>query len=337
MNEYPESYVELESIFSDEEKCLDYLIASRWPDGCRCPECRNDKYRKTGRRLICSSCRKNVHIMADTIFQDSRLPLMVWYRVMWRIVSQKESVKILDLRRLFDLTPITSLHILQKLRRAMVRPGRERLTGTVEVDVTGVNGVARQKSRKGAENKELVIVAAEINDHQSEDSSELDWFSTLGTNPLDSFDYSRTDLNNELISRAGMKVIRSVSSEELISFIKETIEPGSTVVTDDRAEYSDLKLTENGYIHLIKAKNPINNDEGFESINELVLLLENWMPERYKGAISLDRFLYYMDEFIFRYNHRNFNNPGVLFKIILDNAAQIEPFTWKEVSNLKIK
>jgi hypothetical protein len=337
MNDYPESYVEFESIFSDEERCLDYLIESRWPDGFRCPECQNEKYWKTGRRLICSSCRKNIHIMAGTIFQDSRLPLMVWYRIMWRIVSQKDSVKILDLRRLFDLTPITSLHVLQKLRRAMVRPGHDRLTGTVEADIAVVKGVAHAKSRKGEKNEALVFIAAEIIDPQPEDSSELDWFSSLEINPLDSFDYSRTDLNNELISRARMKVIKSGSSEELNGFIAETIAPGSLIVTDEITENSDIKITENGYVQLIEVKNPINNDVVLENTHEILLLLDHWLPERYKGVISIDRFEYYMDEFIFKYNHRNFSNPGLLFKILLDNAARIEPFTWKEVSKIKIK
>ncbi len=80
---------------------------------------------------------------------------------MWHVVSQKNGVSALGLQRVLGLGSYqTAWAWMHKLRRAMVRPGRERLTGVVEVDETywgaeeeGVRG--RQIERKG-----LIAVAA---------------------------------------------------------------------------------------------------------------------------------------------------------------------------------
>jgi hypothetical protein len=75
--------------------------------------------------------------MAGTIFQDSKLPLTVWFRAIWHVTSQKNGVSALGLQRVLGLGSYkTAWAMLHKLRRAMVRPGRDRLRGVVEVDET---------------------------------------------------------------------------------------------------------------------------------------------------------------------------------------------------------
>lgn len=73
--------------------------------------------------------------MAGTVFQDSKVPLTVWFRVMWQMTSQKNGISALGVKRVLGLGSYeTAWSMLHKLRRAMIRPGRERLHGVVEVD-----------------------------------------------------------------------------------------------------------------------------------------------------------------------------------------------------------
>jgi len=74
-------------------------------------------------------------VTAGTIFQDSHVPLTIWFRAMWQITSQKNGISALGLQRVLGLGSYkTAWAMLHKLRRAMVRPGRDRLDGVVEVD-----------------------------------------------------------------------------------------------------------------------------------------------------------------------------------------------------------
>ena len=78
---------------------------------------------------------------AGTVFQDSRLPLTLWFRAVWWVTSQKNGVSAMGLQRVLGLKSYkTAWTLLHKLRRAMVRPGRDRLQGRVEVDEAFVGG-----------------------------------------------------------------------------------------------------------------------------------------------------------------------------------------------------
>jgi transposase-like protein len=74
-------------------------------------------------------------VTAGTIFQDTRTSLRLWFQAIWWVVSQKNGVSALGLQRVLGLKSYeTAWTWLHKLRRAMVRPGRDLLTGRVEVD-----------------------------------------------------------------------------------------------------------------------------------------------------------------------------------------------------------
>jgi hypothetical protein len=112
---------------------------------------------------LCRACRRQVSVLAGTVFQDTHLPLTVWFRAMWHITSQKNGVSALGLQRALGLGSYkTAWLILQKLRQAMVRPSRERLRGVVEVDET-YWGAAESGGATGRliYSKALIVVAAE--------------------------------------------------------------------------------------------------------------------------------------------------------------------------------
>ena len=130
--------MELERRFSTEDACRQYLFGLRWPDGFVCPRCAGKvAWQATRGRLVCGDCRHQGSVTAGTIFQDSHLPMTTWFRAMWYVTSQKNGVSALGIQRVLGLGSYkTAWALLHKLRRAMLRPGRDHLRGTVEVDET---------------------------------------------------------------------------------------------------------------------------------------------------------------------------------------------------------
>jgi ISXO2-like transposase domain len=152
--------------------------------------------------------------MAGAIFQDRKLPLTIWFRAMWQVTSQKNGISTLGLQRVLGLgTYKNAWTLLHKLRRAMVRPARERLQGVVEVD-EAYSG-AEESGVRGRQTiaKALIVVAAEA--------------------------------NGEGIGRIRLRYIPDTSRATLDGFIQQSIEPGSTVVSDGLQAYRQLE----GYVH----------------------------------------------------------------------------------------
>ena len=119
---------------------------------------------RLGELWLCGQCRKQVSIIAGTVFQDTHLPIQTWFRAMWHICSQKNGMSALGLQRVLGLGSYRSAWLmLHKLRRAMVRPHRERLQGIVEVDETYL-GAAETGVTTGRQivSKALLVIAAEV-------------------------------------------------------------------------------------------------------------------------------------------------------------------------------
>ena len=134
--DYPRSWPEFERFFADEDACLAYLERLRWPQGFRCPICGGAEAWQTKRGLwLCASCRRQTSVTAQTLFAGTRTPLREWFAAIWQLVSQKQGMSALGMQRAMGLGSYkTAWAHLHKLRRAMVRPGRELLEGLVEVD-----------------------------------------------------------------------------------------------------------------------------------------------------------------------------------------------------------
>jgi hypothetical protein len=89
----------------------------------------------------CRRCDVQTSVTAGTIFHDTRKPLRLWFRAMWYVTNQKQGASALGLQQVLGLGSYrTAWTWLHRLRRAMVRPGRDRLMGTVEVDETYLGG-----------------------------------------------------------------------------------------------------------------------------------------------------------------------------------------------------
>jgi hypothetical protein len=202
IEDYPRNLMELEGAFSTEAACRDYLARLRWPDGFRCPHCGGGKsWPVRGVLFQCAVCGRQTSVIAGTIFQDTRTPLPVWFRAMWWVTTQKNGASALGLQRVLGLKSYeTAWAWLHKLRRAMVRPGRDMLTGRVEVDECYVGGPEDGLVGRLNLDKALVVVAAQ------EDGAG--------------------------IGRIRLHQIADASADSLVPFVRESVESGSTVHTD---------------------------------------------------------------------------------------------------------
>ena len=163
MDEYPETILEFREWFATEDACRDYIAQLRWPQGFVCPRCQNTKAWNMQRGLYwCQNCDYQVSVTAGTLFNDTHKPLRLWFEAMWYVTNQKFGVSALGLQRVLGLGSYhTAWNWLHKLRRAMVRPGRDRLSGVIEVDEIFIGGEKPGKRGRGAAGKALVVIAAQ--------------------------------------------------------------------------------------------------------------------------------------------------------------------------------
>ncbi|MEW6419600.1 MAG: IS1595 family transposase [Nitrospirota bacterium] len=295
MEDYPRTLLEFEKKFKTEEECRQYLHKIRWPGGFRCPRCGHPKVWITKRGLYrCASCDFMVSVIAGTIFQGSRLPLCLWFRAIWHIVSQKNGVSGLGLQKVLGLKRYeTTWILLHKLRTAMVRPGRERLHGTVEADETYMGGERPGKRGRGATNKTMVLIAVE-------------------------------DKGNE-IGRIRLQRIDDASANSLIPAIQKNVELGSIVRTDGWNGYNGLITA--GYKHLVVRQSADVGENMLPLVNRVASLLKRWLQGTHQGAVQKSHLDYYLDEFTFRFNRRTSRSRGKLFYRLIQQAVAVEPVT----------
>src|SRR5579875_3598958 len=136
MEDYPRTVAEFEARFRLERACREYLFRLRWPEGFRCPHCTAAKAWPLSSVLWqCAGCGRQISVTASTIFQDTHTPLMLWFRAIWRVTTQKNGVSALGLQRVLGCGSYQPAWAgLDVLCRAMVAPGRERLAGAIEVE-----------------------------------------------------------------------------------------------------------------------------------------------------------------------------------------------------------
>lgn len=162
--DYPRTFQEMDDWFHSEAGCRDYVRRLRWPDGFVCRRCGvvGEPWVTARGVLHCRACGGETSLTAGTIFEGTRKPLRLWFLAMWFVTSQKNGVSALGLQRVLGLGSYeTAWTWLHKLRRAMVRPGRDCLAGEVEVDETYVGGPEQGKRGREVDTKAIVVVAAE--------------------------------------------------------------------------------------------------------------------------------------------------------------------------------
>lgn len=247
---------------------------------------------------LCGECRYQVSVTVGTIFERTRLPLRVWFRAIWQVTSQKNGASALSVQRVLGLGSYkTAWTWLHKLRRAMVRPGRDPLGGRVEVDETYLG--AREAGVVGrlTYEKSLIVVAAQEDGRR--------------------------------VGRIRMAQVPDLSRQSLHGFIEQSVEPGSTVVTDGLSVYEGLK----GYRHepIVIARSGRPASELLPRVHLVVSLLKRWLMGTLHGAVQPEYLGYYLDEFTFRFNRRTSRSRGKLFYRLLQQAVQVGPTTYRDI------
>ena len=297
---FPNNLLEFEDRFSTETACREYLIALRWPAGYRCAQCGNERRAwRTGRPgFRCGRCQREVSILAGTMLEGTRKPLRLWFRAMWWVATQKTGLSAKTFMREMGLPSYeTAWTWLHKLRRAMVRAGRTPLSGRVEVDETYVGGEEPGVPGRGAEDKALVVIAAEE--------------------------------DGKGIGRIRLAHIPDASAASLTPFVVATVEPGSVVHTDGWPGYAALPAK--GFTHEVSiiAPDPKRASDLLPRVHRVAALLKRWLLGTHQGAVSNKHLQRYLDEYTFRFNRRRSRHPGKIFFRLAQQVVATERTTYR--------
>lgn len=284
--------------FATDEACLEYLAASRWPEGFVCPGCGSRDAWVLGRRHLreCASCHAQTSVTAGTVMHRTRTPLRVWFWAAYLVATHHPGISAKQLSRQLGLRYETAWLILQKLRRAMVAPERSPLRGEVEVDECWIGGVEPGKQGRAPGPKTLVGVAVEVRGQGS--------------------------------GRLRMAPLADAAGPTLGAFVAATTAPGTIVHTDGWKGYAGLAAE--GYDHRPRSQRAGVGEEPYlPRAHRAISNLKAWMLGTHRG-VSKEHLPVYLDEYVFRHNRRR--TPMAAFQTLLGLGAAHEPATYREIS-----
>lgn len=301
MGEYPRHLLDFEAGFGTEERCRAYLARLRWPEGFRCPRCRHvSAWHQTARpELVCAACHAFVSVTAGTIFHRSHVPLRVWFKAIWWVSGQKTGVSAMGLQQGLELGSYrTAWLLLQKLRRAMVRPDRDPLTGAVEVDDAFIGGVEPGVKGRETLKKAKIAVAVEIP-------------------------------RRRRLGRVRLQHVQDFSAASLVPFIQASVAPKARVITDGWLGYASLRAE--GYRHTRRVAPPGTPNRLLPHVHLILSLLKRWLLGTHQGRVEVQHLQRYLDEFAFRFNRRKSLHRGKLFYRLLQHAVALPPTSYEAV------
>jgi transposase-like protein len=300
--DYPASYADLLAWFPDDRACLDYLDWLRWPSGFVCPHCGATRsWRLPDGRRSCGGCARRVSPTAGTIFHRTRTPLTVWFAAAWHLTAQKNGVSALGLQRVLGLGSYqTAWAMLHRYRTAMVRVGRDRLHGTVEVDESAFGGAKSGPRGRGALGKTLVAIAVERFDPKG-------------------------------FGRCRLAVLPNAKGPALRAFLLANVEPGSTVITDGLGSYPAATLDLYRHTPISIKASGLPAHVPLPAVHRVAALAKRWILGTHQGAVEADHFQSYLDEFAFRFNRRRSEARGLLFLRLLEGAVAVGPTPYSQL------
>ena len=257
--------------FGAEKACLDQLIRYRWPDGFICPHCGHDQGYFIGGRHIyqCTACTRQVSVMAGTIFEDSKLPLVKWFRAIYLMASDKGGISALRLAQQIEVSWITAHRMLRKIRIAMGhRDSLYRLHNLIEIDDALVGGRRSGKRGRGAEGKTPILVAVEN--------------------------------RGEKAGYVAMETVASVTKQTVRAFAERHFNPAQMVRSDALASLSSLGETQHHEARITPADKA---GEWLPWVHITIGNLKTFLLGTYHG-VSGKYFQEYLNEFCYRFNRR---------------------------------
>ena len=299
MADYPRTVLEFNDRFHDEAACRAYLESMRWPKGPHCPRCPQAMvWTMKAPFYRCSVCGHDFTVTAGTLFADTHLPLRLWFQAMWHVVHQKSGASALGVQRVLGFGSYrTAWNWLHKLRRAMVRPGRDGLSGTVEIDEVYIGGERPGKRGRGAAGKALVLVAAQV--------------------------------DGSKIGRIRLTRVADASAAVWSQATLAAVNPGRPVLTDGWSGSAALQTK--GYRQAVVRASAVVGDNLWPRAKRVAALLQRWLMGTHQGAVAAAHLDYYLDEFTFRFNRRNSRSRGLLLQRLVEQALAIAPVRGAEL------
>jgi transposase-like protein len=304
----PETLTGAIRYFGDAEKCHDFLAQMRWPDSVRCPHCDSTNVGglvKSRRVWNCKSCRKQFSVKVGTIFEDSPLGLEKWLPATWLIVNAKNGTSSCELARSLGVTQKTAWFMLHRIRLAMQDGSIVKLKGQVEADESFIGGRARNMHRDKREKMKSLSTGGKRNARGSVGKTAV--MGLLERNAPDN-------------SRVRCRVVHGVRRHDLEGQVREHVEKGAEVITDQFRSYDKLH---DEYVHQV-----INHAECYAKGHVHTNGLENFwslLKRGIKGTyVSVEPFhlFRYLDEQAFRFNERKDNDKGRFLKAIASFAGK---------------
>ena len=280
----PSTLQEAIKYFADPQRCLDFAVALRWPNGPICPRCQSPEHRFIKTRSIweCKGCKKQYSVKVGTIWEDSAIKLDTWLCAIWMVVNAKNGVSSYEIHRALGITQKTAWFMMHRIRLALRKGSIDRkLMGEVEVDETYIGGNARNmhvdkriklKRDEGFFRKAVVVGMLE----------------------------RKGEVRTAMLSRASSRLLEAA--------IKEHVVPGSALYSDEWRGYQEVGKD---YAHQV-----INHAETYVRGNVHTNSIENFwslLKRGIKGTyVSVEPFhlARYLDEQSFRFNTRKDNDQG---------------------------
>ena len=290
IEEYPEEDYDFEEQFSNEDRCLKLLSDFRWPNGYICPKCKSTHYWKTNRNLYhCANCGYQASIFMGTIFHGTRTPLKIWLNAIWKVASCDNGISARKLQRELNIRRYeTTWEMLHKIRKIMIRPGQELLSGNIEID--------------------LAFIRLDEKDHQFQD--------TKG----DSLVLVSVEKTGIHLGKIRLTHIPSASPISILSAIKNNIKLDSEIQTNRFPDYS--LLTVNGYKHRIVRTEYCIGENLLPAVSHVFSRFKKWLLDSYKSEVREAYLQAYLDEFSFRFNQRT-SKEKLFYRLIGNSVTSI--------------
>lgn len=279
------SLPQLLDFFRDEKTCTEYYENIRWAGNPVCPHCGNEKVYKTNRGYKCadSTCYKKFTVKVGTIFENSKIPLRIWFAAIYLATTSKKGISSVQLSEQLDITQKTAWFLLHRVRE-MLKDKAPRLLGEnnmVEADEAYIGGREQNKhhNKKRAEN---------------------------GITTNEGKPYKDKKVVIGIIERDGHVVLKYVpraDKSNMVSFIKKHVPKNSTIYTDEAPVYKELKKT---YTHNTVKHALSIYVEGSVHTNTI----ENFWSVLKRGIygiyhqVSDKHISRYLDEYAARFNNR---------------------------------
>ncbi len=235
---------------------------------------------------------------AGTVLHRTKTPLPQWFWAAYLVATHPPGLSAVQLQRQLGLSRYeTAWLMLHKLRSAMVGPGREMLSGTVEVDEAHLGGAVTGR-RGGRTLGVKVLVAVEVRGEGS--------------------------------GRVRLRVVEDAAAESLLAFIRDNVVQGATIRTDGFPGYKHL--ADAGYRHQRKVQGiPERGSIILPRVHRVFGNLQTWLRGTHHG-VGDKHLQAYLDEFAFRFNRRS--KPMAAFQTLLGLGATHPTVTYKDLAGM---